>query len=425
MAIHYVNSGASGANNGTSWTDAWTSLASSTGVAAGDEVRVHDAHSQDPGASVTYNWSNGTEANPVKIVCVDKDDSDALATGATIAQTVAGRNIVLQGSIYIDGVTFNAADSLIIGTNNKSQRYNSCTFGIVVTAATRSVQCGGTSSFVEIYNCTINVDAAANHGFNIAGRDRVSVVNSTINFNASATSGPSVSTPGASLEMRCCNISGATNQFVATAPYVTIAAYRCKLGSFTNLMSTTLGFASSVTVGECSSATVTGPTIGLIGHGSDRGIVLGDDGRYRTGGATRDAVPFSWEMDPSANSEVQISPLRAPDIAIKVEGGAARTLTVFVAGGAEMYDDEVWLEIEGPDDSNTTQGYYASTRLPWRGSRQPLDTDASTWNGSDVGTVRKIDHTYTPNHDGVVVIRVCYGKTSGGNIYVDPQIVVT
>lgn len=426
MAIHYVNSGAGGANDGTSWTDAWTSLASSTGVAAGDEVRVHNAHSQDPGASVTYNWSNGTEASPVKIVCVNKDASDALATGATIAQTVAGRNIVLQGSLYVDGMTFNAADTFTIGTANKSQRYSTCTLGIVVTTATRALTSAGSPAVIEIYNSTINVNVVANTGFTVGGRDRVTIVNSTINFHASSASGPTVSIAGASLEMRCCDIGGSTTQFVAVATGARIDAYRCKLGSFTNLMSTAMGFASSVTVGECSAATVTGPTFGLIGYGSDRGRVLGDSGRSRTGGATRNSVGFSWEMTPSATAEEQIHPLRTPDFAIKVEGGAARTLTVYVAGGEEMYNDEVWLEIEGPDDSNTTQGYYHSTRLPWRGARVVLDTASpSTWSGAGTGTERKIDHTYTPNHDGVVVIRVCYGKTSGAAIYVDPQIVVT
>lgn len=35
MATHYVDSAAAGTNAGTSWTDAWTSLSSASGVTVG------------------------------------------------------------------------------------------------------------------------------------------------------------------------------------------------------------------------------------------------------------------------------------------------------------------------------------------------------------------------------------------------------
>lgn len=55
MAIRYVDSAASGANNGTSWTNAWTAISSATGanVSAGDTVYISGGTSG--GAGKTYN----------------------------------------------------------------------------------------------------------------------------------------------------------------------------------------------------------------------------------------------------------------------------------------------------------------------------------------------------------------------------------
>ena len=48
MTDFYVDSAATGANNGTSWTDAWTSITSAPGgIAAGDRVFVDDGPDRD------------------------------------------------------------------------------------------------------------------------------------------------------------------------------------------------------------------------------------------------------------------------------------------------------------------------------------------------------------------------------------------
>lgn len=424
MAIIYVNSGAAGANNGTSWTDAYTSLASTTGAAAGDEIRVHKTHSQDPGASVTYNWSNGTEVAPVKIVCVDKDASDALSTGATIAQTVSGRNIVLNGSFYMDGMTINAADGLTIATVNKSSVYRNCTLGIVVTVNNRNIDCTSNGSTIDMRSCTLNVTNASGSLVRNNGSSKWTLVNCTINFHASATNGPTLSANGM-FEFRSCIFGSVTNKFNLSGVSGTLKAIGCKLGTYTNLFNTTVGTGAEGFVYDSVTGTITVPTVGLIGYICDRGTILGDATRYRTGGASNpDGTTYSWSMAGSAAAEEQIRAVRSPPIARWVEGGSSITVTAYVAGGAEIYDDEFWIELEGPDDSNTGQRYYADSRLSWRGTRAALASDGSTWTGSGVGTVRKVSLTYTPDHDGLLVVRAAYAKTSGAAIYVDPFILV-
>jgi hypothetical protein len=127
-------------------------------------------------------------------------------------------------------------------------------------------------------------------------------------------------------------------------------------------------------------------------------------------------------MTPTSVAEERIFPIRTQDFSKKVEGGSSITVTVYVAGGAELYNDEVWLELEGPATTTAVRGYFYSSRVAYGTTRAALTSDSSSWSGSGVGTVRKITHTYTPDHDGLLVARVCYAKTSGAAIYVDPQL---
>ena len=70
---YFVDSNAIGANNGTSWTDAWTDIESAETVPAGSEVWVASDHSQTVPASTTMQlyFSNSTDVNRVRIISVN------------------------------------------------------------------------------------------------------------------------------------------------------------------------------------------------------------------------------------------------------------------------------------------------------------------------------------------------------------------
>ena len=78
MTIKYVDDTATGANDGSSETDAWTSFLSSdgAGTSAGDIIRVAHTHDEIISGSSNPDWSGGTNANPIRIISVDfSDDS--------------------------------------------------------------------------------------------------------------------------------------------------------------------------------------------------------------------------------------------------------------------------------------------------------------------------------------------------------------
>src|SRR5829696_6649358 len=93
MANYYVYSGAAGAANGTSWTNAYTTLANAIAgsVAAGDTVYVAHDHAESTAASISHTWP-GTATSPVRVICANRAGSVPpvsadLANTATVTTT--------------------------------------------------------------------------------------------------------------------------------------------------------------------------------------------------------------------------------------------------------------------------------------------------------------------------------------------------
>jgi hypothetical protein len=88
-ATWYVDGTANGANSGTSWADAWTTLTAVKGIGPGDTVYISGGPS---GSSQTYtlagSWSlkSGTEDNPITYQ-IGQDDRH---NGTAIFSTSSG-----------------------------------------------------------------------------------------------------------------------------------------------------------------------------------------------------------------------------------------------------------------------------------------------------------------------------------------------
>lgn len=431
MTTYYVDSSAGGNNDGSDWTNAWTSLASSLGVAAGSIVLVDDGHSEDPGESVTYNWSNGTTVAPVKIISVDKGAGGyPRSNGATIAQTgAAGRTINILGNVYLDGMTFNASGNFGFGTADKYFKSVGCTFGIINTTARNILFSTATRSLCVFESCTFNINNHAGsqlvpyrNGYNLLN-------NCTVVTAASHTTVLKGAYSDCNIELRNCAIGAATNIVDQNGYPARFLLRRCSLGAHTNKAANVTSLGYEVIFESCESGNISDTPNTFTGKWSSQGTVLTTTAKYRTGGASDGTNSYAWELTPSATAEEQVNPLVSPPLTRWVAGGSEVTCTLYVAGPAEIYNDEVWMEVEGPDNTaspnTTTRGYWYSSRLAAQGSRAVLTTDSeSTWNGSDVNTKRKIVHAFTPQQAGPVVIRACYAKTSGAAIAVDPRIEV-
>lgn len=409
MAIKYVWSGASGSNDGSSWANAWTSLASATGVSAGDFVYVHKTHSEDPGnTTVSYSFSNGTIANPVRIVCVDKDNSDALATGATIANTASGSIISMSGSIYVYGVTLGAGWQVNLNTTGSSsfcrQVYESCTFKRTFnqgTGATPCLQIGNAAGYypsvVWLINCTHDQSALTSNNWVpiriTGGKHRIvnlTIVGANTNTNAliqSSTSGNDQR--NGQVEVYTSDLSSHAT-LVDLSTNIELVVRQCKLhASFSTTGTPTKN--SFCRVENSDDGTITVPSLGLNLHSDSRGTVSSSLSVYRTGGADdgEQANAYSWQMATNANALEIYNALESPPLTR-------------------------WTDPDASISSATAKGIFTSTRCAPLATPTALTTDStSTWNGSGVGTKQKIAHTLTNGQTLTVYV------ASGGTLYDD------
>ena len=151
MTTYYVRSTTgNNANDGLTWATAKADLHGPT-WAAGDTIYVSQAHAQTVAGTAVTIATNGTVANPTKIICVNDaaEPPTAVSTGATVATTTSG---ILQvtGSCYVYGIQFDhgsGANSTTLGLNwansgGHIQTYEQCKFNCNVTSTSGRIGIG-------------------------------------------------------------------------------------------------------------------------------------------------------------------------------------------------------------------------------------------------------------------------------------------
>ena len=108
MANVFVDSNATGAANGTTWADAYTTIAAAAAAdSAGDIIWVAEDHAESTASSVSWSWA-GTEASPTRLICADSASGEPPSTVATTGSvTVTGNNnltIAATGALYCYGL---------------------------------------------------------------------------------------------------------------------------------------------------------------------------------------------------------------------------------------------------------------------------------------------------------------------------------
>lgn len=448
MANKFVWSGAGGANDGSKWEDAYTTLMKDWGAEADftpgtDFVYVRSTHDETGDAAdlmITGTTAEGTN-DPVRVLCVTGNDTGTdpgtLTTGATV-NTNDTYDIRIDEKIYIYGVNFLSGELFFIGSSNADHyiKLESCRLELTSATSGDKIYLGNSSAsyakLIELVDTDFDFGDAGqqivgNGGFIIINggsllSNQTSLINvgsgfganfTVKNFDLSILTG-NLLTGAASMYMQCHNVFS-----------------RCILNASATLVSGTLDIPGIIfDFHHCQSGTDSDPAYQMKRY-ICQGTVEADAARYRTGGASdgERTNPYSWSMDTSAGSNAieLYEPLESPPIAgwTDGDGSTAHTYRIYVASGFTVQDDEVWFDLIGPNDiAEDSLGVRKTTRPDPMATPANLTTDSgSTWNGADVSLKQYMDITYTPDKPGPITARIYLAK-GNKRISVDPKIYI-
>lgn len=453
MASYYVYSGAAGVADGTSWTDAYTTLAAAiSGKAAGDVFYVSDDHSESTASEVTWTFP-GTVDNPSIVLCVLRSGgsvppvaADLRTTG--VAASSGNTSIVIGGSFYIYGLNIRCGVStsqstrliaFVSGTtgNPRLQVYDSCV-----------LEQASTGSGARIGNASVgNIGHRAQRVQLINTQIKFGAVGQSIDFvncdllwcnTASAIQGSvpttlflanSNSEKGALITVRGVDLSalGSGNTLVNVAG-TNIDRYRfenCKLGSSVAITTGTL-------------AGIGGPEVSLVNCDSGdtnyryqitnyAGTISQESTIVRTGGASDGTTPISRKMVSTANSKFY-SPLISDPVIVWNDTPGSYTATIeVVTDNVTLTDAEAWAEVEYLGTSGFPLSLFAKDRATNILSTPANQTTSSeTWTTTGLATPvkQKLAVAFTTAEKGPVAVRVHLAKAST-TMYFCPKVDVT
>jgi hypothetical protein len=446
MADKFCWSGATGANNGSTWEDAYVSLMRDWGAEAGftagtDFIYVRSTHNETSASTLTLTGATAEGTNdPPRVLSVAGADTGtspgALTSGASVTTTDTTADINIAEKLFIHGVEFYSNDDIWLGSAGGDSwlHLENCRLELTGTISTDQISLGNSSNYgqrIELIDTNIDF-ANASQGFNLRGCDALwdggSLGFNVNNIFENIYSGPST------LDVKNVDLATCSNNLASgslPAIWCKVSFERCKLNASATLLSGTIDLPGlEFNFHHCQSGTDSDPAYQMKRY-TYQGTVEVDTARYRTDGASdgERTNEYSWSMDTSAGSNVieLYEPLESPPIAgwTDGDGSTSHTYRIYVASGATLQDDECWVELIGPNDAaQDSLGVRKTTRPDPLATPANLTTDSSsTWNGADVGTKQQIDISYTPDKPGPVTARVYLAKPSE-RVSIDPKIYI-
>lgn len=444
MANIYVRSSdGDNADNGSTWALAKATLAGAAAIdAAGDNIYLSQAHSESTPGAVTIALA-GTNANPVKVVCVNDaaEPPTAVATTALVKSTTTG-TMIIQGAAYFKGITFECSTGAVNGVfsvngdvNGRIQIYEDCNLSNLATGAGAIINIGATGAA----NADPNKTILKNCGVKVSATGAAIVLFGELQWlGGSLLSGTAPTTVlfkpptirpalfyGDSLDFS--NLNAACSLFLATSHGRWVIANSKLPASWTgSLISGSPVAAFRASMYNCDNA----DTNYRLWIEDYSGSIMSETTIVRTGGATDGTTPISWKMTTSANASEYVAPLISDPISVWNETtGSAKTITVEIVHDSvtALEDDEVWIEVTYLGTSGFPLGSVITDhRADILTPPDPQTSSSDTWTttGLTNPNKQKLSVSITPQEKGFITARVFIGKASY-TIYVDPEITVT
>jgi hypothetical protein len=452
MANKFVWSGAGGANDGSSWNNAYTSLmrdwgAEGTFTPATDFIYVRSVHAESTAGILEIRGSTveGSTA-PCRVLCVVGDTTGttpgALAIGASVTTTGVNDLNVLEG-LYVYGVDFFSSDDMEICPSSATDDeigLEECSIKLTEVDGGDHISIGGNNNNVSNTVRWKNVDVDFSHaGQGISGLSCQFVwEGGTVGLGVNSMFVLFGGLASPVWEVRGVDFSSMTGNplVIGSAPSTgrLLIISRCLTAPGGTIVSGTIdipGF--RVESYHCQGAggvDEEDPAYQMEIQ-DRRGKIVTDKERYRTGGGWdgHRQTEIAWDMDTTIGS-VRGYPgnaLEAPPIAgwTLGDGVVTQVYRIAIASDATINDDELWMTLEGPNDAaKDSMSVFRTSRVAPETAASALATDSvSTWTGTGVGTKQYLEVSYVPDKPGPIFARIHMAKASD-NIYIDPHIQV-
>ncbi len=442
MANKFVWSGATGANNGSSWQDAYISLMRDWGAEgmtpATDFVYVRSVHAESTGSTLTIAGSTAEGATAcVRVICVVGDTTGTtpgnLATGASVVSTVG--DCIYDEGLYVYGVDFDAEDDHIFQSGTDVDlMFEQCSHDLSTATATDKYNIGGTGGAgqrVIFLDCTWNFGNVA-QDVDISGGVQLTLDNCTVP-DALTKLFNDIDGDASIVTLRNCDLS-AMSGIIITASLVDVSSQfsfrRCVLHASATLVSGNIDVPGvRVEFLHCQVGTDADPAYQMAVY-TREGVVSADTASYRSRGAVDGdrTTEISWDMDTTVGS-VRSYPghaLESPPIVafIPGDGSTEYTARAYIASGGTQQDDDCWMDLTRVNHAATSSlGVRDTTRVAPETAAANYPTDTlSSWVGADVGTKQYMEKAFTPDKPGALSGRFYMAST--GHIFMDPLLEV-
>ena len=428
MATYYVDSNATGLNDGSSWTDAWTSLGSSLSVAAGDTVLIASNHSEVSSVTQYYHY-NSTLSSPIRVISTNKT-SGAYERGAFIRCSNGHNQDVRYANARFYGIDSEHDRRSGFGQAAGVLYMSDCTFTQINTNANGGFYCGENNIISECVfdGCTFDMSTSYTQNLWNVSRDARHFI-----FNNCTVTAGQYQSRFISAGTRCNSLLRFSSCDISSVPDISfpynqfsgrIEVYKCNIPSSWVLQSTVVT-PFSIEITDCYSGSISGNSSNYQNR-TTYGKSSRSTTEYRTNGANDSIDDYSLKIQSDSTALEVFNASISPDISKYVESGS-QTITVYVAGSASLNDDDFWIEVESPSEevSPTAQGKFRTTKPDPLATPTALTSDTSSaWNGSGVGTKQKVEVAISPTIAGTVTVR-CYLAKPSTTVYVDPKISTT